>query len=275
MRLIAAFAVLVFLVSGAFISKADNVEMRVFKIKSRAPESLVTVVKGLMSGEGKVTADSNSNSLIIFDYPDNIDTISDVIEKLDIEDKQIEIGVVIAEVDDGFLESIGIRHGGSIVPAGDFNRVLEVLDGGATARIRSRMAVRTLSNRPAKIQASVDEIFPQRITRYEDGREVVSIGREPVGDILEVLPRANSDGTIEITLRPSSSTLDEERRVQERSILTQVVIKSGDTVTIGGVNTTREVSRSGTFSPLKTPVSKSSFKGRGSVLMFLTATIAN
>jgi type II secretory pathway component GspD/PulD (secretin) len=133
------------------------------------------------------------------------------------------------------------------------------------------MTVRTLSSQPAVLQVTTDEVIGARSVMLENGAIVTSPEREPIGDFLEVLPRVNNDNTIDVVLRPSVSTL-ERGAPSERTILTEAVINSGDTIVIGGVETEKEtVQRS--QSAFGIPLSKKSKNQERQVMMFLTAKI--
>ena len=251
---------------GAAYCQSGNLEIRIFKIKHGNVESMQDLANTLKSPEGKVSADRNTNSLIVLDYPENLARIAKVIEQLDMPLKQVEIKVLVTELSDSIMRDIGLSAAQVIIPSGKFSVVSNLINSSKEVNIRSQMSLKTLSSYPASLQVSKDEIFGTTVTRYSDGREVTSVIREPVGDFLQVLPTVNSDGTITVALMPTISSVGEDKSLQERTILTQVVINNGDTIALGGVSEARSESGRGWLS------SSDSRRDRR-VVMFLTAKI--
>lgn len=272
MKLMTMFITVLFILSGVILCQAEDLELKIFQIKHADARSLYNIVIDLKSDQGKISFDLNNNNLIVFDYPENLKRIAEVIEALDEAEKQVTIEVLVAEVTNTFLNDVGITSSQVIIPEGKFNAILHLINTSNQVSIRSKMMVTTLSNRPATLQVSKDEIFGQEVIWYRDGRYISTPIRKPVGNFLEVLPRVNPDQTITVTLRPSVSTFQQGDfpHIQERSILTQVVINNGDTIAIGGVDsrTTQEVQRSFFGVP-----SRRSWQETRKVMMFLTATI--
>ncbi|MDD5194426.1 MAG: secretin N-terminal domain-containing protein [Candidatus Omnitrophica bacterium] len=252
------------------IAGAEETQVKIFRIKASNAQSLYSVANDLKSAQGKISIDKNTNSLIVVDYPSVIARIESVISQLDIPEKMVEVKVLIVEADNRFFNNIGVSVG-KIIPEEGFKTIVNLIDSSAVARKRSQMQVRTLSNHPATLSVSKDEIFGSTITNYNDGTQVVAFVRQPVGNFLEVIPTANDDGTITIALRPASSELAPDGLIEEKSILTQVVVKNGDTVAIGGADTAYdEENRQGV---LGLPLSSERNRASKSVIMFLTAEV--
>jgi type II secretory pathway component GspD/PulD (secretin) len=274
MKLITVFITVLFILSGVILCRAEDMELKIFQIKHADARSLYNIVIDLKSEQGKISLDLNNNNLIVFDYPENLKRIAELIEALDKAEKQVTIEVLVAEVTDTFLNDAGITSSQVIIPQGKFSAILHLINTSKQVNIRSKMMVTTLSNRPATLQVSKDEIFGQEVSWYKDGRYISTPIREPVGNFLEVLPRVNPDQTITVTLRPSVSTFQQgdSPRIQKRSILTQVVINNGDTIAIGGVDsgTTQEVRHS--FFGVSSGRSRQETR---KVMMFLTARISD
>lgn len=70
---------------------------------------------GILSQRGSVTIDSRTNTLIIKELPNFIDTVIAVIETLDIPEPQVMIEARIAETTKRFSRSLGIRWGFSAI----------------------------------------------------------------------------------------------------------------------------------------------------------------
>lgn len=271
--LVLALIVSFLLLGGA--SQAQDLEMKIFTIQHTNAQSISSVARSLKSEEGSVTYDPNTNKLIVVDYPQNIQRIESVIGSIDKVQKQVEVQVVVADVTDTLLRDIGLYSGQVIIPRGDFRAVLHLLDTDKSSNIRSQMTVKTLSNQPAQLMVSKDEIIGREITYYKDGTRVTTPIRKPIGDFLEVIPSVNNDGTITVVLRPTVSTFEERRIPYERSIITQVIVNDGDTIAIGGMNSSQQRTENTSVSILGIPLRSETRNEDKKVVMFLTATIVD
>lgn len=245
----------------------EGYEMKVIGINHRAAKELYGIINHLKSPDGKISIDEHTNSIIVSDKPSNIRQISSLIKQLDIKPDQVEIEVIVAEVTEGFLKESGIGYGRTVIPGNEFLIVGKLLHDRENADIRSRMTVRTISNRPAKIQATVEEIFGHVIMRYgkADDKEYVIPIIARTGSVLEVLSRVNNDGSILVSLRPSISETQKDGTLYGRSALTEVLINDGDTIIIGGLGKKESVTSSGTF------LFRRKKKREKTVMIFLTA----
>jgi type IV pilus assembly protein PilQ len=272
MKRIAAIIIGIFLLAKALYCNADDLELKIFKIKHGNAQSLYNVANDLKSEKGKLSFDANTNSLILRDYPQNIQHISQVIESLDVEGKQVEIKVSIVEASTEFFNNIGITYGEIIIPSAKFAGILQAINSAKDSNVRTSMMLRTQSNQPAALNVSTDEIIGSQVIITGDTAQISPL-REPVGSFLEVLPIVN-DGTITVTLRPSVSVKGKHGAVEEQTVLTEVTISDGDTIAIAGLNSQKEVSQtSGPFS--KIPLSSETRGENKKVVMFLTAKIVN
>jgi type II secretory pathway component GspD/PulD (secretin) len=254
-----------FLMTDAFCQSCQP-ELKVFKIKHGNVETIYEVADNLKSSDGKVSFDKNSNSLIVFDCPENINRIGQVIEGVDVKERQVEIKVMVVEATSGVLEKIGITSGQVIIPEGQFRAIASLLEASKEAKVRSSMMVRTLSNRPAILQVTKEEILGTETVIFDNGTTITMPIREPIGNFLEVLPTVHDDRTIEVVLRPSVSSMERPMTPSERSVITQVVVNDGDTIAIGGADVDKSSANRGILS-----ARSASEKKR--IEMFLTAKI--
>ncbi|MDD5044844.1 MAG: secretin N-terminal domain-containing protein [Candidatus Omnitrophica bacterium] len=251
---------------------AENLQLKIFKINYGDIGSFYNIANDLKSEAGTVSFDRNSNSLIVRDYPQNIERIASVIESLDIKQKQVEIEVTVAEASKDFFKNIGITHSSIIIPSGQFSAVLAAIEKNKDAHTRSTMKVRTLSNQPAELQVSTDEVIGNEVVIYPAGTVVTTPVREPIGNFLEVLPTVNDDNTIMVTLRPSVSTLEKGGNPAQRTVYTNVILNNGDTVAIGSLDTEKEVTQNNQ-TLFGMPLSTKEKSKNNKVVMFLTAKI--
>lgn len=71
------------------------------------------IISSLLSDEGKVTVDIRTNSLIVTDYPKNLDYVKEVLDQIDVPTRQVMIEVEILEVKASIFEDTGIEWGGT------------------------------------------------------------------------------------------------------------------------------------------------------------------
>lgn len=275
MKTLTAFLTIFFILCGTLLSQAADTELKIFTIKHGSAEHLYAVVEHLKSEEGKMSVDTNTNSLIVIDRPENLNNIAKVIEQLDVLGKEVEIKVLVLDATETFLNDIGLSHSDIVLPRGNFSAILNLIENSNSANVRSEMTVKTLSNQPAIIQATVEEVFGYAVTRHGTDWTTLSPLTREAGDVLEVTPRVNNDGTIMVTLRPSVSVFEDDTTISEKTILTQVVINNGETVSIGGVDTVKEESGESRVPFLGTRTSKRRSKENRKVIMLLTATVSD
>ena len=249
-------------------SQGCEQELKVFKIKHGNIQSMYEVAGSLKSEQGKVSFDQNSSSLIVFDCPKNLERIAQVIKGIDVQEKQVEVKVLVIEASERFLEKVGISYGQIIIPQEKFRAIADLIKESKEANTRTSMMVRTMSDQPAVLQVTTDEVIGSEFVIFSNGAEITTPIKEPIGSLLEVLPTVNNDGTIKVTLRPSVSSMEKPFTPSERTIITQVLINDGDTIAIGRAQTQKGSTKKGILSG-KTA------KDNKKVEMFLTAKIVD
>ena len=123
--------------------------------------------------------------------------------------------------------------------------VLNALDVNGDTEIISNPTILTLNNHEASIL--VGERYPIIIseTASEGGYSTESLDRyEPIGVHLQVIPQVMDNGYINMIIRPAITSLgpfvsidSPYRRINTREANTQAIIRSGETVVIGGLIT--------------------------------------
>jgi len=79
---------------------------------SAADAGIETIVKGVLSENGKIIADKRSNSLIITDVPSQFPIVENLLSKLDVRTSQVMIRVEILETSTALVESLGVNWSG-------------------------------------------------------------------------------------------------------------------------------------------------------------------
>lgn len=141
----------------------------------------------------------------------------------------------------------------AVFSATDFNLVLSALKTLNHVKIVSNPTVVTLNNTEANIQ--VGEQFPIPSYTYNQERgsfEVSGFTYKPIGIILRVTPQVNAQGFIKLTLHPEVSQQNGTTTfggaggaqipiIATRSAETQVSMKDGYTMAIGGLMRTQTI----------------------------------
>ena len=94
------------------MGKSANMRLAIIPLKNAGAESMYNTLNGMSSTGGSVSFDPNTNSLLITDTPETIQNMTEAVHLLDSmqsQKTQIRIEAIIAEVQIGAIEEIGIR----------------------------------------------------------------------------------------------------------------------------------------------------------------------
>ncbi|MFH1753221.1 MAG: secretin N-terminal domain-containing protein [Candidatus Omnitrophota bacterium] len=258
------------------LSQSDELEMQIFQINNGNSRSICDVVRDLKSDEGKVTLDANTDTIVVLDYPKNVARIAEVIDKLDVRQRQINIEVEIADVTSDLVKELGIKSGYAVLPRGRLTALIGANDENKDINTRKSLKVRTVSNRPASLQVTVDEVFGSMIYHHHDRHHadtyVLPIYAQ-TGDTLWALPRVNNDGTIQISVYPSSGVIDEAGELKQKSAITEVIVKNGETIVMAGYSSSADERKKAKVPIIDIGRYKKRSSSSENLLMFLTATI--
>jgi len=248
-------------------------KMKIFKVQHAEARSLLDVIDHFKSENGKATYYSETNSLIVVDYPANLSRMEELVNELDVAQKMVEIKVVIAEVSSGLAKDIGLASSGTTFSPGEFGRITSLLRTGTDSNIRTEMSVKTLNNEPARFMVAAEEIFGETSVIYPGGQVITHLERKPVGNILEVVPTVNNNGTITLTLQPSVGKVADDGTISEKSIYTQVIVQDGDTTAIGSHSSMQSEVRRESLPVFGTPSYTTATRESGNTVMFVTARV--
>jgi type IV pilus assembly protein PilQ len=81
-----------------------------FPIQFISADSIRTAVLGLLTGNGKVSVNSASNSLLVTDAVSAVERVRDVLPQLDTRVPQVDISATIAFIDRTSLEALGVIY---------------------------------------------------------------------------------------------------------------------------------------------------------------------
>jgi general secretion pathway protein D len=225
---------------------------------------------GGLTGEITIVADAKANSLLVRANRGDYDFISTVVEQLDVRPLQVLIEVLIVEVRrdrslninvDGTLGPTQIGNGPAKASGtfgtpglGDFalkvmgiggNDLAGTLTFGAErgdTRILSRPVLLTENNQQASITVGSQRPFVQ-LQRALPTDAAVSdqvVEYKDVGTKLTVRPTISVDGTVqlEVTQEVSNATSEVAFNapvISTRSVQTQLLVRDGQTVALGGL----------------------------------------
>ncbi len=136
----------------------------------------------------------------------------------------------------------------AVFSASDFSLVLSALQTQTSSKIVSNPTIVTLNNTEATINVGRETPIPKYAYNQQTGSfEVNGFDYKPIGIILKVTPQVNARGFIKLTVEPevSQSTSNATFNganipvVDTRKAKTQVSLKDGFTMGIGGLITTQ------------------------------------
>ncbi|PML06698.1 hypothetical protein BCT86_10845 [Vibrio breoganii] len=93
-----------------------KLESQLFAIKYAKASDIAAILEhhrrvGTVSELGSIAVDERTNALLIYDHPDNLQRITEIIDSLDIPVKQVQIEARIVTINEGELDEIGVRWG--------------------------------------------------------------------------------------------------------------------------------------------------------------------
>lgn len=235
---------------------------------------------GSLSGEITIVADQRGNNLLARANGADIALIRSVVEALDVRPLQVLIEVLIAEVRrdrsiglsvEGALQPTSIGRSGASVEGvfgdaglGDFAlRVMGIggyeLEGTlrlASARgdvkILTRPIVLATNNQVAEIVVGTQRPFVQvqRALPTDAAARDQVVQYKDVGTKLTVRPTISQDGSVQLEVTQEVSTATSELAfnapvISTRSVQTQLLVRDGQTVALGGLTDRQREARQG------------------------------
>lgn len=225
-----------------------------------------------LSGDVTIVPDPRTNSLLIRASRSDFELIQAAVQQVDIRPLQVLIEVIIAEVrrDRGFAFGVDARLPEQQVVGSENTRIkgstssglgltdfaLEVMGIGnvdldvtlraeasrGNVRIMSRPIVIATNNEVAEILVGSQRPFVaiQRDLPTDSPVQVQNIQYKDVGTELSVRPTISGDGyvTLEVTQEVNQATSEvafDAPVISTRSVQTQILVKDGQTVVLGGL----------------------------------------
>jgi len=223
------------------------------------------------SGDLRIVANNDSNSLMILANPAEFSVIETALKRLDAPSRQVLIEASLAEVTltdelrygvnwsfSGKNGPVTLSDTGKIAQSfpglsflftgsTNISAVLNALESVTKVRVISSPKLVTLNNHEAQLQ--VGDQVPVATqssvsTSTSDAPIVNSVAMRDTGVILQVTPRVNKNGLVQLDISqemsssvPTTSSNIDSPTIQERKLSTTVVVRNGDTVALGGLIT--------------------------------------
>jgi type IV pilus assembly protein PilQ len=102
-----------YLTSIKDIQERGPLTTKTFQLKYVKGEAMVSKLKEIVTGDGKITYEPNSNVLIVKDTEKNLKEIETIIKEVDKPTKQVLIEARVVEIMDTYAHRLGIRWSGS------------------------------------------------------------------------------------------------------------------------------------------------------------------
>ena len=235
--------------------------------------------------EVRIVADTENNSLLIWATNQNYDRIRSTLEKMDVTPRQVLIEATIAEVtltgklqyglqwffnNDigkdytgngslGLPTDLTLKNALASIPAGQFTyaitdsagmvkALLNALASDSKVKVLSSPQVMVVDNQQAAIRVGTQQPTPTGTSTVNNVTTSGGVSYKDTGVFLEVLPRVNSGGMVNMEIKQevidvgplvdvstAGSVALQQRAFLQRSVTSKVAIKSGQTVVLGGL----------------------------------------
>ncbi|MEW5924954.1 MAG: secretin N-terminal domain-containing protein [Candidatus Zixiibacteriota bacterium] len=251
-----------------------KLEVKIVRLANTAAADIKESVKSLLSERGKVDSDEHTNSLIIQEIPENLQSVVNFIKELDKPARQIRISAQLLEIysNDDFELGVSWDAAGTYQPNADrsitqtgsqdgsgrvtdpfitysvgflqrgwsVDAIVSAVISEGKGKIIAHPEITTIENKEARIQ--MGQKVP--VKQFDEAGNVV-IKFEEIGTILKVTPHITADNQILMHLMPERSTLEPDATsgiiINTNNAETNVVVNNGQTAVIGGLTTQDEV----------------------------------
>ncbi|MCM8805295.1 MAG: hypothetical protein NC825_00980 [Candidatus Omnitrophica bacterium] len=233
-----------------------------------------------MSTGFSILPDERTNSLILVGTQDFLDEIKLIISSLDKPVPQVSIEAMIVELTDDATKSIGITWGNSTTGLGNVSggftttittdsitgvrghkieenltwsglvANIKALQSKGEANILANPRVTTLNGTPATIRITNRIPVAPVVTTTSTGGTGTTVTQyeyRDIGIILVAVPYVGNDNTVTMEVSPQvfaakqSAFFKDAVETSERSTLTKVMVKDGETIVIGGLLSTENI----------------------------------
>lgn len=244
---------------------------RTFALESTSVEGLEEQLSKFLSEAGKIVVNKEQNSLMVVDYPENVDRVSQYVKMIDLGQRQVMIEAKIMEINLDKEQELGINWTWSDPDfsgwSGLTGTVSQSLSAGTTvfnltasndhitaglqammsegkANLLSSPRISVMDGDQATIKVLEQIPYVKTETSYESGVPIVTeeVQFKEAGITLEVTPQITPTGYIKMKIHPKidqltgwTETEDPQPIIDTREAETQVRVKDGQTIILGGL----------------------------------------
>lgn len=285
---------------------------RIVPVSYANSEEMAKSVEKTLTKRGHIEVDKRTNSLLVTDIEERLETAESMIRSLDTRTPQVEIVARLVDVDHSVSRSLGIEwsaqnldlgdagahEGISVTPGnvpqpagtlrfgtvkgfGSIDATLTALETQNKANIISNPRITTVNNREASVV--VGQQIPLIVQDFA-GNAVTQL--TTIGIKLNVTPHINVGNKITMDVHPEVSDLSSQATVQGGIIInttmadTRVMVDDGQTAVIGGlIRSNESVTERGVPVLMDIPLlgmlfkSNTTVKQKRELLIFLTPKI--
>lgn len=246
--------------------ESGDVETRVIGFNFVNVVDIQKTLLSMLTSRGKIETDLRTNSLVITDIPDRIDKLQKVAVKLDTKTPQVIIEAMMIDLKLTKDDQLGIdwtlthkkvadrtikqtlaltgttageiTYGRTIFPWAQFTALINFWQEEKRVSILANPKVLTLDNLTANIE--IIEQIPYTQQTQSDQGTVASTQFKDVGIKLDVKPHITKDNFIFMTIKTEQSfrtgfTPDNQPIIDSRKAETNLMVKDGETIVIGGL----------------------------------------
>ena len=235
------------LLTLAFSAAAGGLE--IYVPRNRTAEELAPLVQAMLADQGSAVADPHSGKIVLSGDPAAIASALEALRSLDqaVRQYRVESETSTREALDrasasvaGWIEAGNLRIGRVVGPEG-VN--LHASAGGAGSSARVAASVVVMEGRSAEIWTGADYPVTTRTVERAGpyGRVTETTELVPVRSGFRVRPRSAGPEAIEVEITPIVEELGPEGSIRETGASTQIRVRPGESVAIGGL-TRRESS---------------------------------
>lgn len=227
--------------------RAARTEMRVYDLGLTDPAVAADVVRGLLSAEGRVYPDPAQHRLVVSDRPEVHARVAEALRTLAVAPRnvRIEVRARMERTDrERRIEASGTVGGGPVrVGIGRRPPPRGVEVGAQESRSRSNVQATqqlvVLSGGRASLTVARQVPYSEWLFSWgvTHGLWAQSVAWQEVGTSMVVEPRVLGDGTIHVRLTPRFDyrTAGDSQAVEVNELSTEVVVREGEEIELGGV----------------------------------------
>jgi len=287
-------------------------QTRIVPVSYANAEEMSKSVEKTLTKRGHIEVDKRSNSLLVTDIDERLDSAESMVRSLDTRTPQVEIVARLVDVDVSATRSLGVEWGaknldlldagvseeiavsargvtnpagvvkiGTVKSFGSIEATLEALETQNKANIISNPRITTVNNREASVV--VGQQIPLIVQDFA-GNAVTQL--TTIGIKLSVTPHINVGNKITMDVHPEVSDLAAQATVQGGIIInttmadTRVMVNDGETAVIGGlIRSNESTTKRGVPVLMDIPLigalfrSNSTTKAKRELLIFVTPKI--